>query len=195
MIGQAMAITPKNLLLFFVASLVAAGLVVVAMGVMGEYTKTMGRLLATALCLSGLSLLALPPSGLTQGSNRRAWGYAGLGICGVAYLLVAGGIWGTPDSDAFWKAAGIASIGAASQSQICWLLMMKPNNPTAKAAWSTSIAASALVPVVAGIGIIAEIKSSEFWWAVALMIIFQVLSGLSALFLNRWLSRTRAPSI
>lgn len=195
MIGQAMAITPKHLLMFSVASLVAAGLVVVAMGVMGEYTKTMGRLLATALCLSGLSLLALPPSGVTLGSNRRAWGYAGLAICGVAYLLVVGGIWGTPDSDAYWKAAGVASIGAASQSQVCWLLMMRPKNPTAKAAWSTSIATSAVVPVVAGIAIIAEIKSSEFWWAVALMIIVQVLSGLFAPFLNRWLSGSRAPSI
>ena len=112
----------------------------------------------------------------------------------MAYLLVAGGMWGTPDSDAYWKAAGIASIGAASQFQISWLLMMRPNNPRAKAAWRTSIAASALVPVVAGIAIIAEIKSTEFWWAVALMIIVQVLSGLSAPLLKRWLSGSRASS-
>jgi len=195
MIGQEMAITPKNLLMFFMASLVAAGLVVVAMGVVGEYTKTMGRLLATALCLSGFSLLALPPSGLRQGSNRRALGNAGLGICGVAYLLVAGGILGTPDFDAYWKAAGIASIGAASQSQVCWLLMMSPKSTTAKTAWATSIAVTALIPVAAGIGIIAEIKSTEFWWAVALMIILQVLSGLLSPFLNRLLSGSRASSI
>ena len=94
---------PKRVLLVLLASLVAAGLVVVFMGVLGEYTKTRGRLLLTALSLSGFSLLALAPSVLAQRTSYRNWGYAGVGIAGVAYLLVVGGVWGTPDSDAYWK--------------------------------------------------------------------------------------------
>ncbi len=181
---------PKRVLFVLLASLVVAGLVVVAMGVLGEYTKTRGRLLVTALSLSGLSLLALPPSALAQRTNYRYWGYAGVGIAGAAYLLVAGGIWGTPDSDAYWKAAGIASIGAGSLSQLCWLLLMTPKDFMAKAAWLTAGAAAGLVPVVAGIAIIAEIKSAPLWWAVAVIVIVQVLGGLSAPVLNRWPSRS-----
>ena len=181
-----MPFTPKRILFVLLASLVAAGLVVVAMGVLGEYTKTRGRLLITALSLSGLSLLALPPSVLAQRANYRYWGCAGVGIAGAAYLLVAGGIWGTPDSDAYWKAAGIASIGAGSLAQICWLLLMTPREFLVKAAWFTAAVAAGLVPLVAGIAIIAEINAAQLWWAMALIVIVQVLGGLSAPILNRW---------
>ena len=137
-----MALSPKRVLLILLASLVAAGLVVVVMAVLGEYTKTQGRLLLTALSLSGFSLLALPPSVLSQGTNYRYSGYASVGIAGGAYLLVAGGIWGTPDSDDYWKAAGIASIGAGSVSHLCWLLLMTPKVFTARAAWLAAAGAA-----------------------------------------------------
>ena len=167
------------------ASLVAAGLVVVVMGVLGEYTKTRGRLLFTALSLSGCSLLALAPSVLVQRANYRYWGYAGVGIACVAYILVAGGIWGTPDSDAYWKAAGIASIGAGSLSQLCWLLLMTPNAFMARAALLTASGAAGSVPMLTGIAIIAEIKSAPFWWAVVVLVFIQVFGGLAAPILNR----------
>ena len=177
---------PKRVLWLLLASLVAAGLVVLVMVVLGEYTKTRGRLLLTALTLSGCSLLALPPSVLVQRTNYRYWGYAGVGIACVAYLLVAGGIWGTPNSDAYWKAAGIASIGAGSLSQLCWLLLMTPKFFMAKAAWLTAGGAAGLAPVLTGIAIIVEIKSAPFWWSVVVIVIVQVFGGVAAPILNRW---------
>ena len=183
-------LAPKRVLLVLLASVMAAGLVVVVMGVLGEYTKTRGRLLLTALSLSGFSLLALAPSVLAQRTSYRYWGYAGVGIAGVAYLLVAGGVWGTPGSDAYWKAAGIASIVAGSLSQLCWLLLMTPNVLLARAAWLTAGGAAGLVPVLAGIAIIAEINSATFWWVVAVIVIVQLLSGIAAPILNRRPFRT-----
>ena len=180
---------PKRVLLVLLASLVAAGLVVVVMAVLGEYTKTRGRLLFTALSLSGCSLLALAPSVLAQRTNYRYWGYAGVGIACVAYILIAGGIWSTPDSDAYWKAAGIASIGAGSLSQLCWLLLMTPNVFMARAAWLTAGGAAGSVPMLTGIAIIAEIKSAPFWWAVVVVVMVQVFGGLAAPILNRWPAR------
>ncbi|PKB66011.1 MAG: hypothetical protein BZY81_08500 [SAR202 cluster bacterium Io17-Chloro-G4] len=185
-----MPFTPKRVVLALVASLVAAGLVVVAMGLMGEYTKTGGRFLVTALALSGVGLLALPPSVLSQQTKYRNWGYTGVGIAGGAYLLVVGGVWGTPDSDAYWKAAGISGIAAGSMTQICWLLLMTPRDLVAKAAWLIAGSATGLVPLVAGIGIIAEIRASSFWWAVTLIVIAQVLAGIAAPILNRWPNRS-----
>ena len=184
---------PKRVLFVLLASLVAAGLVVVVMGVLGEYTKTRGRLLLTALSLSGLSLLALPPSVLAQRTNYPYWGFAGVVIAGVAYLLIAGGIWGTPDSDGYWKAAGIASIAAGSLAQLCWLLLMTPRDVMARAAWLTAGFAAGVLPVVAGIAIIAEISSAPFWWSVTVIVIVQVFSGLAAPILNRWPTRSLMP--
>ncbi len=168
-------------------SLLAAGLVVVIMGALGEYTKTRGRFLLTALSLSGFSLLALTPSLLAQRANHRYWGYAGLGIAGLAYLLFVGGIWGTPDSDAYWKSVAIASLGSVSLCQVCWLLLMtRPRALIARTAWLTAGAASGLVLALAVIAIIVEIRSAPFWWAVTILIFVQVSGGIAAPILNRW---------
>lgn len=184
---------PKRVLFVLLASLAAAGLVILAMAVLGEYTVTRGRLLLTALSLSGCSLLALPPSVLVNRSaNRNSpgyWGYAGLGFAVVAYFLVTGGIWGTPDSDAYWKATGIAAITSGSFFQLCWLLLMTPKPLAARAAWLTAGAAAGVVPFLTGIAIIAEIKAALFWWAVVLVVLVQVLGGLAAPILNRWSPR------
>ncbi|PKB72597.1 MAG: hypothetical protein BZY75_06150 [SAR202 cluster bacterium Io17-Chloro-G7] len=182
-----MALTPKRVILLLLLSLLAAGLVVIIMAALGEYTKTRGRLLLTALSLSGFSLLALTPSLLAQRANHQHWGHGGLGIAGLAYLLLVGGLWGTPDSDAYWKSVAIASLGSASFCQVCWLLLMTPPRPLiASTAWITACAASSLVLALAAIAIIVEIRSAPFWWAVGILIIVHVSGGIAAPILNRW---------
>lgn len=169
-----------------IVSLAAAVLVVVAMVLLGEYTKTRGRLLLTALSLSGFSLLALPPSMLAHRGRYPLAGCAGLAAAGLGYLLVITGAWATPNSDAYWKAVGIVSIEAASLSHLCWLLLFSPRVLAARVAWWTAIGAANLLPVLAGIGIIAEIKTPSFWWAVVMIIIAQMGGGISGLVLDRW---------
>ena len=171
------------------ASLVAAALVVVAMVLLGEYTKTRGRLLLTALSLSWFCLISLPPSVLAQRAKYSLVGCAGLAAAGLGYLLVIIGTWATPNSDAYWKAAGIVSIEAVSLSHLCWLLLLPPRALASRVAWWITTGAANLVPLLAGIGIIAEIKTSHFWWAVVIIIIAQLGGGISGVALNRWASR------
>ncbi len=171
------------------ASLAAAVLVVVARVLLGEYTQTRGRLLLTALSLSGFCLLALPPSVVAQGARYRLAGCAGLAAAGLGCLLVIAGTWATPDSDAYWKAAGIVSIEAVSLSHLCWLLLLPPRVLASRVAWWIASGAASLVPLLAGIGIIAEIKAPQFWWAVVILIIAQLGGGISSVALNRWASR------
>ena len=185
-----MAFTPKRVIMVLLLSLLAAALVVAIMVALGEYTKTRGRFLATALSLSGFSLLVLPPSLLAQRARAGYWGYAGLGIAGLAYLLLAGGLWGTPNSDAYWKAVAIATIGAASLSQLSWLLLMTPKVFLARIVWLIAATAVGLVLALASLAIIVEIKTAPFWWAVAIIVVVQVVAGIAAHILNRWPSHS-----
>lgn len=167
-------------------SLAAAVLVVVAMAVLGEYTKTRGRLLFTALTLAGFLFLALAPSGLAQRDRHAYLGVGALAAVGLGLTLVVLGTWATPNSDGFWKAAGIVSIGAVSLAYISMLLLLEPLRVPARLARWTAVTASSWVPVVAGIGIIWEIKDASIWWSVALLIVTQIAGGLAVPVLNRW---------
>ncbi len=171
------------------ASLAAAVLVVVAMLLLGEYTKPRGRLLLTALSLSAYCLLALPPSVLAQRARYPLASFSGLAAAGLGWLLLIAGAWATPNSDAYWKAAGIVSIEAISLSHLCWLLLTPPRVLASRVAWWITAGSASLVPLLAGIGIVAEIKTPHFWWAVVIIIIAQLGGGMVGVALNRWASR------
>ena len=96
----------------------AAVLVIVAMVLLGEYTKTGGRLFLTALILAGFCLSALAPSVLYRRQRFRPLATVGILAAAVGFILVATGIWATPDSDAYWKTAAIASILAWCTFQV-----------------------------------------------------------------------------
>lgn len=177
--------SPRRIWLIFLASIVAVVLVLVVIGVLGEYTKTSGRHLLTWLSLGGCALLALPASALSQRGRFPYLGCSGVAAALAAYLLLLGGIWGTPNSDAYWKAVGITSIFAVAFFQVCWLLLMTPKHNLAKSIQLGAGVAAGLVPLVAGVGILAEIESTPFWWGVAIIVIVQVLFGIAARVVNR----------
>jgi hypothetical protein len=167
------------------ASLVAALLVVAAMAWLGEYTKTRGRLLLTALSLAGFCLLAVAPSALHPRRRYTPVAAGALAASSLGFLLVVGGTWATPDSDAYWKAAAIFAIVAVSLSHVCWLLLLDPHRPPARLARGAAIGSASLVAVLAGLAIILEVKAAPYWWTVFVIIIVQVAGGVAARLLNR----------
>ena len=175
-----------------VVSLAAALLVVAAMAWLGEYTKTRGRLLLTALILAGFCLAAVAPAALQQRRGHSLVAAGGLAVSFMGFLLVAGGIWGTPDSDAYWKTAAIAAIGAVSLSHVCWLLLLAPHRPPARFARGAAIGSASLVAVMAGLAIILEVRAAPYWWVVTVIIIVQVAGGVAAPLLG-WLTSPKSP--
>ena len=178
-------ITPRAAAAVLAASLVAALLVVAAMALLGEYTKTRGRLLLTALILAWFCLVAVAPSALQQRRRYPPSGAGGLAAALIGFLLVVGGAWGTPDSDAYWKAAAIVAIVAVSLSHVCWLLLLEPQRfPARLARWAT-IGAASLVALLAGLAIILEVKAAPYWWVVTVIVVAQVAGGVAAPLLGR----------
>ena len=87
---------PRTFQLGMLGALVAALLVIVAMVLLGEYTKTRGRLLLNFLVLASFCLSAIPPSALLWRGRLLPVAWAGLAASGTGFILVATGIWFTP---------------------------------------------------------------------------------------------------
>jgi hypothetical protein len=166
-------------------ALVAALLVVVAMALLGEYTKTRGRLLLTFLVLAHFCLSAIPPSALLRSGRFQPVGWLGLVASGAGFILVATGIWATPDADAYWKTAAIVSILSAFAFHAGWLLLMTPVGPLASQILRVAMVTSALAVLLAVVGIIGEIQTGAHWWVMFLLLVVSAAGSLGLLVVDR----------
>ncbi len=175
------------------ASLAAAVLVVVAMALLAEYTKTRGRLLLTALVLAGFFITSISPSALIGKEKWHAVGLAGLAASLLGAILVIVGIWGTPNSDGYWKTTAILSLMAAAFFQACWMLLLQSRRwPVAALAW-TAVGNVTILMVLSVFGIAIAIKSLPYWWAVTLLVVAHVASFIAAPSLRWWTGRRGSP--
>ena len=181
-------ITPRLFLYGVLTGLAAAVLVVVVVVVLGEYTKTRGRWLGTALAMSGYCIVALGPVALH--SRSRYWPVAKSGVlfAVLAFALFTVGLWGTPNSDGYWKATSVASLLALSLSHVCWMLFLERPIALVSAIARASASGASLLVILAAIGIIFELKVVLFWWVVAILGIEQVVTGIAALITHWWSS-------
>ena len=159
--------------------LAAAALVVLAMVILGEYTKTRGRWLGTALALSGYCLAALGPVAIHGRGRYRPIAISGMLFSLLAFALFTVGLWATPNSDGFWKATAVSTLLALASAHVCWMLLLDRPIALVSAMARASALAASLLALLAGVGIIFEVKAVPFWWAVALLGIWQVVTGVA----------------
>ena len=177
---------PRTFLAGVAVSLAAAVLIALVMAVLGEYTKTRGRLLLTALSLAGFCVFGFPSAVLASRGRHTRLAALGVSAAALGFVLVVVGLWATPDSDAFWKAASIASIAAASIAYSCWVLSFRAQRLAARVAQYAALGVAVLVLFLTILAIIVEIRHAAFWWAVVLLIIAQVACVLAAAAPARW---------
>ena len=174
-------LSPRTFQLGMLGALVAALLVIVAMVLLGEYTKTRGRLLLTFLVLASFCLSAIPPSALLRRGRLLPVAWTGLVVSGAGFVLVAVGIWATPEPDAYWKTAAIVSTAAAYTFQASWLLLLAPVRAFTRLLLRAVIGVSLLAALLSVAGIIGEIRPAAYWWVVSLLVIAGVVGSLALL--------------
>ena len=175
------------------ASLAAAVLVVVAMALLAEYTKTRGRLLLTALVLAGFFFTSISPAALLSKGKWHAVGLAGLAVSLCAAVLVVTGIWGTPNSDGYWKATAILSLMSAAFVHTGWMLLLQSRpGPVAALAWA-AVGNVTVLTVLSVFGIAIGIKSPPYWWAVTVLALAHVAGLIAAPFAGWWARRLQNP--
>ena len=97
----------------------------------------------------------------------------------LAFALLTVGLWGTPNSDGYWKATSVSTLLALALAHVCWMLFLeRPNALVTGMVWTSAFGAS-LLGLLAAVGIIFEVKAVPFWWVVALLGIGQAITGVA----------------
>ena len=145
---------------------VVAVVIVIAIVVLGEYTKTRGRFLLTALVVQGYFFCSLGPAWVAERRpDSRVWQSA-LIACAAGLLVILAGIWGTPNSDAFWKSTAIVTTLALVLVYAA-VVDVEPR----RLARSFGVKSAGLAPVIACIGMAGGINWPPYWWVFTLVVI------------------------
>lgn len=147
-------------------SFVVAVLIVIAMVILGEYTKTRGRFLLTALILEGYFFASLGPAWVADRRPDSRVAEAALVAAAAALLTLLTGIWGTPNSDGFWKSAAIITTLGLVLSYAA-VVDVRPG----RLAQSFPVRAIAVATVILCLGIAGGINWPPYWWVFTLTLL------------------------
>ena len=147
----------------FLAVLAAIAIVAFAVGTL-EYTKTRGKLLLTALLVAGFFMTLVGATAMPRSGPGPWFRPAAIGAASTALLLMVIGLWGTPDSNPFWKATAAVTVLAMGLVAVGQALSRAGPTRIVQALAVTSAALSVLLTVMAVLGIVLEIAAAAFWW-------------------------------
>ena len=164
-------ITPKSYGIGFILFFVAAVLIVVTIVVLGEYTKTRGRFLLTALLLDGYFLTSLAPAWSAKRRSDSRVVRLALLTAAAAVLVLLTGIWGTPNSDAFWKSAAIITTLGVALSYAAAV-----DAEPGRLSRSFQVKVSALATAITCVGIAGGISWPPYWWVLTLVVLIWIAS-------------------
>ena len=173
----------------FLAVLAAIVVVAFAIGTL-EYTKTRGKLLLTALLVAGFFLTLTGATAMPRSGPGRWFRPAAMGAASTALLLMVIGLWGTPDSNAFWKATAAVTVVAMGLVAVGQALSRAGHRKMFQVLAATSAALSALLTAMAVLGIVLGISAAAYWWAFGMAAVGWVLAGAGWLVAGwRWRQR------
>ena len=158
--------TPKSYGIGFILFFVVAVLIVVTIVVLGEYTKTRGRFLLTALLLDGYFFTSLAPAWSAERRPDSRVARLALLTAAAAGLILLSGIWGTPNSDAFWKSAAIITTLGVVLSYAAAV-----DAEPGRLSRSFQVKVSALATAITCVGIAGGISWPPYWWVFTLALL------------------------
>lgn len=162
-------VTPRSYGVGFLTSSVVAVLIVIAIVILGEYTKTRGRFLITALIVEGYFFCSLGPLWVAERRPDSLVPRVGLAAAVASLLLLLTGIWGTPNSDAFWKSTAIVTILALVLAYLAVVDVQR-----GRLTRSFPVKAVTVAAIMACFGIAAGINWPPYWWVFTLAVLVWV---------------------
>ena len=170
----------------FLAVLAAVAIVAFAIGTL-EYTKTRGKLLLTALLVAGFFVTLVGATAMPRSGPGPWFRPAAIGAASAALLLMVVGLWGTPDSNSFWKATAAVTVVAMGLVAGGQALSRAGQRKIVQALAATSAALSALLTAMAVLAVLLGIAAVAFWWVFGIAAVGWVLAGAGGLVAGlRW---------
>ena len=158
-----------------------------------EYTKTRGKLLLTAFLVGGYFVTMLAATGIPWRELGLRLRPAAMAAASAALLLLLLGLWGTPDSDAFWKSAAIATLLALGLTLTGVTLARASGGRTTVALAGIAASLSTLLTAMSAAGVALEIGVPVYWWVFVLLAVCWLAATIALMGLRAWRGRTRKP--
>ena len=169
--------------------LAAVAVVAFAIGTL-EYTKTRGKLLLTALLVAGFFLTLAGATAMPRSGPGPWFRPAAIGLAATALLLMVIGLWGTPDSNAFWKATAIVTLVAMGLVAAGQALSRSGRGRAVRVLAVSSASLSTLLTAMAALGIALEIAAVAYWWVFGLAVAGWLAVGVAIALVGYWRQRS-----
>ena len=178
---------PVHIVGLFCSVMAAVAIVAFAIGTL-EYTKTRGKLLLTALLVGGYFVTMLAATGIPTAGIRQWLRVAAQCLATGAVFLLLLGLWGTPDSDAYWKAAAVVTL--VTIGLVCSGVATRAGlgDAVVRGFALTSATAAGLLTLMTALGIALEIRLPLYWWVFGLLVVLWLVASAAipaAAFLRR----------
>ena len=159
---------------------VVSVLIVIAVIVLGEYTKTRGRFLLTAFLLAAYFFTSMAPAWTAEHRPESRVAPIALIASTAAVMILLIGVWGTPNSDAFWKSAAIITTLAIVLS--CASVV---DAVPGRLFQDFSVKLFGMATLIVCVGIAGGSKWPPYWWtftlAVLVWVVFVIVSITSSM--------------
>ena len=167
---------PVHIVGLFVSVMAAVAVVAFAIGTL-EYTKTRGKLLLTALLVGGYFVTMLAATGIPAVGIRQYLRVATQCLATGAMFLLLLGLWGTPDSDVYWKSSAIVTL--VTIGMVCSGLATRAGlgDTVVRGFALTSATAAGLLTLMTAFGIALEIRLPLYWWVFGLLLVCWLLAS------------------
>lgn len=139
-----------------------------------EYTKTRGKLLLTAFLVGGYFLTMLAATGIPAAGTRLWFRVVAQALASVSLLLLLLGLWGTPDSDPYWKAAALTTLLALGLVLSGLATRAGLGDSVVRVLALASAVAAGLLTAMGAFGVALEVKNPLFWWAFGVLAFFWI---------------------
>ena len=161
---------PVHTVGLFASVMAALAVIAFAIGTL-EYTKTRGKLLLTAFLVGGYFVTMLAATGIPAAGIRQYLRVATQALATGALFLLLLGLWGTPDSDAYWKAASVVTL--VTIGLVCSGLATRAGlgDAVVRGFALASATAAGVLTLMTALGIALEFRVPIYWWVFGLLVV------------------------
>ena len=152
----------------FVSLMAFVAVVAFAIGTL-EYTKTLGKLMLTAFLVGGYFVTMLAATRIPGDGARLRLRVSAQAAATLALFLLVLGLWGTPDSDGYWKATAIVTLLGLGMAFFGMVLRVGLAGHAQRGLVGVLTVLCVSLTIMAVAAIALEITIALYWWIFGLL--------------------------
>ena len=155
-----------------------------------EYTKTRAKLMLTAFLVGGYFLTMLAATRIPSAGPRVGVRLAAQSLATAALFLLLLGLWGTPDSDGYWKATAVVTLLGIGMVFSGMVMRIGLAGNAERSLVGLLTVSSVVLTAMAAVAIVLEITAAPYWWVFGLLVVGWIAGAVALAVLRLWRGRT-----